>query len=221
MSKEDVCMLCEGSFFFQEKEGFRFGTDIVLLADFIQDFAKEGQKNLEIGTGNGILPILLQQRGFVSKEYLAVDILASNIALAKKNWLENRLEIHSLCIDIKEFSRRNEYAQIFVNPPYMKVDGKLKNQNFEKAMARHEIALTLEELIQSIKKILQPVGAVYMVYRTHRLQELLHLFSKYGFSVATLQFVYHEKKKSSNLVLLEAYKGKKQKCEVLPPKYIK
>lgn len=76
--------------FYQEKEGFRFGNDIVLLAEFITEFAKPQQKNLEIGTGNGILPVLLSQKGFLSKEYFAVDILESNIVLAQK--MQKRME---------------------------------------------------------------------------------------------------------------------------------
>lgn len=219
--EEDVCILEGGARFFQEKEGFRFGSDIVLLADFICEFAKEGQTNLEIGTGNGILPVLLQQKHFTWKDYLALDILQSNIDLAKKNWEENHVELRSLCVDVKDFPERNRYSQIFVNPPYMSLDGKLQNQNSEKTVARHEIALSLEELIQTVKKILAPIGVLYMVHRSQRLQEILELFSKYGLSVSKIRFVYHENGTMSNLVLLEVYKGKKAQCQILKPKYIK
>lgn len=158
MAEEDVCILEGGSRFFQEKEGFRFGHDAILLANFICEFAKENQKNLEIGTGNGILPVLLHTKKFLSKDYLALDIFESNILLAKKNWEENQVEIRSLCIDVKNFSEKNQYTQIFVNPPYMKVDGKLQSRNTEKAVARHEISLTLEELIQSARKFVHGVS---------------------------------------------------------------
>lgn len=221
MGEEDVCILEGGSRFFQEKEGFRFGHDAILLANFICEFAKENQKNLEIGTGNGILPVLLHAKKFSSKDYLALDIFESNILLAKKNWKENQVDIRSLCIDVKNFSEKNQYTQIFVNPPYMKVDGKLQSRNTEKAVARHEISLTLEELIESTRKILAPIGSLYMVYRSHRLQEVLELLSKYGFCVSKLRFVYHENGKMSNLLLLEAYKGRKIPCQILKAEYIK
>ncbi|MBR8734178.1 tRNA1(Val) (adenine(37)-N6)-methyltransferase [Fusobacterium necrophorum] len=210
-----------GGSFYQEKEGFRFGHDAILLADFIVEFAKVQQKNLEIGTGNGILPVLLSQRGFVSKEYCAVDILESNIELAEKNAEKNGVYARFVCQDIRNFSEKNAYAQIFANPPYMKRDGKLQNINSNKAVARHEICLTLEEFIRSVKKILAPIGALYMVYRSHRLQELFEKFMKYGFYVSKIQFVYHQNGRVSNLVLLEVYKGKKGSCSILAPKYIK
>lgn len=220
MIEEDVCILEGGSHFFQEREGFRFGNDAILLANFICDFAKENQKNLEIGTGNGILPVLLHTKNFLSKDYLALDILESNIILAKKNWKENQVELRSLCIDVKKFTEKNQYTQIFVNPPYMKVDGKLQNINTNKTLARHEVALTLEELIQGVKKILTPIGSLYMVYRSHRLQELLELLSKYDFCVSKLRFVYHKKGNMSNLFLLEAHKGRKKPCQILKAEYI-
>lgn len=219
--KEDICLLGEEASLIQETEGFRFGTDIVLLSEFICEFAKSNQKNLEIGTGNGVLPVLLAQKHFQSRDYLAVDILESNIALAQRNWERNHISPRSLCMDIREFQEKNQYSQIFVNPPYMRVDGKLQNLCWEKAIARHEISLSLEELVQSVKKILSPIGSLYMVHRSHRLQELLELFSKYQLSVSKIRFVYHENGMISNLVLLEVYKGRKAQCQILKPMYIK
>lgn len=221
MKAYDEIFLENGVGFYQEKEGFRFGHDAILLADFIVEFAKAQQKNLEIGTGNGILPVLLSQRGFISKEYCAVDILESNIDLAKKNAEKNGVSARFLCQDIRKFSEKNAYVQIFANPPYMKQDGKLQNINLNKAVARHEIYLSLEEFISSVKKFLAPIGVLYMVYRSHRLQELLENFSKYQLYVSKIQFVYHQNGKVSNLVLLEVYKGKKANCTILAPKYIK
>lgn len=221
MESYDEVFLEHGASFYQEKEGFRFGNDIVLLAEFITEFAKPQQKNLEIGTGNGILPILLSQQGFLSKEYCAVDILGSNIVLAQKNAEKNGIYAQFLCQDIRSFSEKNSYRQIFANPPYMKQDGKLQNDNKKKAIARHEICLSLEEFILSVKKILAPIGALYMVYRSHRLQELLEMCSRYQLYASKIQFVYHENGQVSNLVLLEVYKGKQIKCEILKAKYIK
>ena len=221
MKAYDEIFLEEGAGFYQEKEGFRFGHDAILLADFIVEFAKMQQKNLEIGTGNGILPVLLSQKGFISKEYCAVDILESNIVLAKKNAEKNGVSACFLCQDIRNFSEKNVYAQIFANPPYMKQDGKLQNMNLNKAIARHEICLTLEEFISSVKKILAPVGTLYMVYRSHRLQELFENFTKYQLHVSKIQSVYHQNGTVSNLVLLEVYKGKRGSCKILAPKYIK
>ncbi|SRR3712207_5709792 len=216
----DKVSLGENRDFYQEKEGFRFGHDVVLLADFIVEFAKIQQKNLEIGTGNGILPVLLTQKGFASKEYCAVDILESNIRLAEKNAKENGVSARFICEDIRHFSEKNLYHQIFANPPYMKQDGKIQNLNKNKAIARHEIHLSLEEFVSSVKKLLAPIGVLYMVYRSQRLQELFENFSKYQLYVSKIQFVYHQNGKVSNLVLLEVYKGKKGKCEILKAKYI-
>lgn len=220
MKAYDETVLMDGTVFLQEKEGFRFGVDVLLLADFIRDFAKRDANNLEIGTGNGILPILLEKRNFASKSYLAMDILASNIELAKKNLELYSGKVELVCCDVKEWARKNYYTQIFVNPPYMKVDGKIQNETYEKAVARHELTLNLEEVFRVAKSLLAPIGHLYMVHRSHRLQEILVLAESYAFSVSRIRFVYHREGRDSNLVLVECYKGKQGKCQILEPKYI-
>lgn len=220
MGVYDETVLLDGTVFLQEKDGFRFGVDIVLLADFIREFAKEEEDNLEIGTGNGILPVLLQKRNFSSRSYVALDILKSNIELAKKNFALHKTEVEAHCCDVKEWTQKNYYSQIFVNPPYMKLDGKLLNENYVKAIARHEISLDLETLFQTAKKLLKPIGQLYLVHRSQRLQEILTLAEKYSFSISRMAFVYHGELRESKLVLLELYKGKKGNCHILEPRYM-
>ncbi|MGL4533893.1 MAG: tRNA1(Val) (adenine(37)-N6)-methyltransferase, partial [Fusobacteriaceae bacterium] len=134
------------------------------------------------------------------------------------NNLEEIIKIKN--IDIKEFKEGNAYDVVISNPPYMKLDGKKINFSDSKGIARHEISLTLEEFIANSKRVLKPVGELYLVHRTYRISEILILLEKYNFSPEKIKFVYHRENFNSNLVLVKAIKGKKVKLEVEEPLYL-
>ena len=216
LANEDITLLAGKYKLIQKKDGFRFSVDAVILSDFFA-YTKKG-KILDIGTGNGIIPVLL-----VSKEkgedITGIDIQEENVELAKRNVQLNKLNdnieiVHS---DVKEYSMGNSFDYIVSNPPYMEVDGKKQNILSCKSIARHEIKLNLSQLVQSAKRLLKPIGSFSLVHRSYRFTDISRILEDSGFSLKRVRFVYFSKEKNSNLVLIEAWKGKKCKLEIEPP----
>ena len=102
----------------------------------------------------------------------------------------------------------------------MKADGKKQNDLNSKAIARHEIKLTLKELIENAKRVLKPIGSFTLVHRSYRFTEISRILEENGFSLKRVRFVYFSKERSSNLVLIEAWKGKKFQLEIEPPLFL-
>ncbi len=215
----DITDLFQGYKLIQEKDGFRFSSDAIVLTEFIGDLKEK--KVLEIGTGNGIIPILLKIQDKIDF-ITALEVQNSVSELAKKNIEINNLEsnIEIINIDVKDYEKSNFYDTIISNPPYMKVDGKNINKNDKKTIARHEIKLELKDLIVHGKRLLKPRGSFYMVHRTHRLPEIIVELNKNNMFLEKLKFVYHCEGKKSNLVLIKANKGKNIILEVEEPLYL-
>lgn len=218
---EDVTLLNEmGRDIIQKKSGFRFSVDAVILADFFKG-VKPG-KLLEIGTGTGIISILLSDREEIEK-ITALEVQPEMAELAERNMKRNKLEerIEVVLGDVKEMKPGNMYDYVVSNPPYIPVDGKKINIQDNKALSRHEINLTLEELVKNAKRLLKPRGQFFMVHRTHRFSEISSVLEREGFSVKRVRFVYSDHESGSNLVLIEASKGRKEILEVEQPLYLK
>ncbi|MGL6154954.1 MAG: tRNA1(Val) (adenine(37)-N6)-methyltransferase [Cetobacterium sp.] len=216
LEDEDLTLLDEKYQLIQKKKGFRFGTDAVILSNFFK--GKKDGKILEIGIGNGIISILLSIKNKI--DFIkGIDIQEEAIELARRNIKLNNLEnkISLLCGDVKELKEGNTYDYIITNPPYMANDGKVKNEIDSKKISRHEITLTLEELIQSSKKLLKPRGELFLVHRAHRFLEIGAKLEAFDFSIKRVQFVHYDKNKNANLVLIEASKGRKNILEIEPP----
>lgn len=216
---EDITLLKDNYKLIQKKDGFRFSVDAVILADFFQP--NKSGKILDIGTGNGIIPILLYSKE-KGKNITGIDIQEENVSLAKRNIELNNLENNIMIenADIKEYPYGNTFDYIVSNPPYMKVDGKKQNDLNSKAIARHEIKLTLKELIENAKRVLKPIGSFTLVHRSYRFTEISKILEENGFSLKRVRFVYFSKEKNSNLVLIEAWKGKKFQLEIEPPLFL-
>lgn len=216
LENEDIAHLNENNKLIQKKDGFRFGTDAVLLSDFFQ--GKKSGKALEIGTGNGIISILLMIKEKLEK-IDSVEIQEEVAKLAKRNVNLNKFEdrINVICEDIKNIKVGNTYDYIISNPPYMTLDGKPHNEHDTRTIARHEITLNLKELIEKSKKLLKPRGEIFLVHRVYRFTEIARILEDNGFSLKRVQFVYYNKNKQSNLVLVEASKGRKNILGIEPP----
>lgn len=216
---EDITLLKNGYKIIQKKDGFRFSVDAVLLSDFFTP-TKKG-KVLDIGTGNGIISILLAINK-KSDDITGIDIQEDSCKLAEKNVKLNELDniVKIVKGDIKEYPYGNTFDYIVSNPPYMKIDGKKQNEYMSKSIARHEVTLTLEELVKNAKRVLKPVGTFTMIHRSYRFTEICRVLEDCGFSLKRVRFVHFSKDKNSNLVLVEAVKGKKCKLEVEPPVYL-
>lgn len=216
---EDMTLLRDNYKLIQKVNGFRFSVDAVILSDFFAP--NKSGKVLDIGTGNGIIPILLYAKN-KSNNIVGIDIQEENTSLANRNMELNNLTnyIEIVNSDIKEYPLGNSFDYIVSNPPYMKVDGKKQNDLSSKAIARHEIKLDLVELVKSAKRLLKPVGSFSLVHRSYRFTEIARVLEENGFSIKRVRFVYFSKEKNSNLVLVEAWKGKKCQLEIEPPLFL-
>ncbi|MDR3259866.1 MAG: methyltransferase [Fusobacteriaceae bacterium] len=222
LEDEDVTLLEDNHQFIQKKSEYRFSIDPVILVDFFENLKNtKNKKILDIGTGNGIIPVLLNIK---NKGYNidAVEIIERSAKLARKNMLINEISSHVNVInmDIKDYKAGNTYDYVVSNPPYMEIDGKLLNENKEKSIARHEIALTLDEFISLAKRFLKPGGSLYFVHRTYRLPQIINILTKYNFNIKRAKFVFYSMENDSNLVLIEALKNKKSIFIVEKPLFL-
>ena len=203
----------------QKTDGFCFGMDAVLLSEFAKIGKKE--KVLDMGSGTGILPILMEARtdgghftGLEIQEEFA-SMAARSVAM---NGQEERISI--VCGDIKEASSlfgTDCFDVVVSNPPYMVDDHGLKNPDMRKAIARHEVLCDLSDLLRETKKVLKNRGRFYMVHRTYRMAEIMHQMVEYGLEPKRIRFVYPYKDKEPNIMLIEAMKGAKSRIKIEPP----
>ena len=200
----------------QKNDGYKYGEDTILLFKLFQEsLNKKNIKLLDIGTGNGILPILLSDNEFLS-ELIGIDIQRENIERAIKALELNKIRKNVIfeCMDIKEYKNSNYFDVIISNPPYMEENGKKINENEHKAISRHEIKLTLSEFISNAKRLLKPIGSLYFIHRTHRLVEIVKSLDKNNFSIKKIIFIYSAQNNKSTMMFVEAVKGKTIKLEI-------
>ncbi len=203
----------------QDPKRFCFGMDAVLLAGFAK--VKPGEKVLDLGTGTGILPILLEARtkgvSFTGLEIQpeSVDMAARSVRL---NHLENK--VHIVNGDIREADRlfgAGSYHVVTSNPPYMTDLHGIKNPNEAKAIARHEILCTLEDVVSQAAKLLAPCGRFYLVHRPFRLAEILTCLCSHGLEPKRMRLVHSYEDREPNMVLIEALKGGRSGMTVEKP----
>jgi len=193
----------------QRKGAFCFGMDAVLLSGF--SVVKEGERVLDLGTGTGIIPILLTAKT-EGKHFTGLEIQEESADMARRsvayNHLENKIEI--VTGDIKEASRLFALASFDVvtsNPPYMNDAHGLKNPSDGKAIARHEVLCTLEDVIREGTKVMRPGGRFYMVHRPRRLIEIIQTMKANGLEPKRMKLVHPYADREANMVLIEAVRG--------------
>lgn len=203
----------------QNERLFCFGMDAVLLSGFAQ--VKEGGRALDLGTGTGIIPILLAAK--TKGEYFAgLEISALSADMARRSVLHNGLEkrIEIIQGDIKEAGELfapASFDTVTSNPPYMIGQHGLKNPDIEKAAARHEIFCTLEDVVRAAAKLVRPGGKFYMVHRPFRLAEIIRTLSEYKLEPKRMRLVYPYVDREPNMVLIEALRGGKPRMTVEKP----
>lgn len=205
---------------YQNTDFFSFSLDSVMLANFVSIRLRD-KTILDLGTGNGVIPLILSLR--TNKKIVGVEIQDNLTQLAKKSVLYNHLEsqISIVCSDIKDFvssEHIESFDVITCNPPYFKVNDKnYFNQSIEKKIARHEVKITLEEILSISSKLLKNNGTFALVHRTDRLLEIFDLFRKYHIEPKRVRFVHEFVHKPSTLVLIEGAKGGKAGLKIESP----
>lgn len=193
----------------QRKDGFCFGMDAVLLSGFVQ--VKDGEEVLDLGTGTGIIPILLEAKT-KGKHFTGLEIQEEIADMARRSVCLNQLEEKVTIVlgDIKEAEKRFPRASFDVvtsNPPYIHDAHGLKNPGELKAISRHEILCTLEDVVREAASLVKPGGRVYMVHRPQRLIEIVSVMKQYKLEPKRLKFVHPFIHREANMVLIEAVRG--------------
>lgn len=201
--------LQNGYYIYQPADGFRFGVDAVLLSEFAH--IKPGENVLDMGTGTGIIPILLAAKT-KGKHFTGLEIQEFSAAVAKKSVLLNKLEerIDIVNGDIKEASKLfgNERFNVVVsNPPYMIADHGLRNDADEKYIARHEALCTFDDIAREASRVLISKGRFYLIHRPFRLAELFMTLKKYKLEPKRMRLVHSYVDKEPQMVMIEAAKG--------------
>lgn len=203
----------------QNPSKFCFGMDAVLLTGFTK--VKEGETVLDLGTGTGIIPILLEAKTNGS-HFTGLEIQEESADMARRsvqlNQLENKVSI--ITGDIKEARQLFGAATFDVvtsNPPYMNQKHGLENPHLPKAIARHEILCSLEDVVAQASMLLKPNGRFYLVHRPFRLAEIIRVLSKYKLEPKRMKMVHPFINKEPNMVLIEAIKGAKPMITVEAP----
>ena len=200
----------------QNKDGFCFGIDSVLLSDFAKEM-KKGSKVLDLGTGTGILPILLSGKT-VNTSFLGIDIQEKVVEMAKRsaclNNLNDRIEFLNIdVLDLKYKYEKGSFDVIVTNPPYKKRQTGLINDNENKIISRHETTATLEDFIDVSSFLLKDLGEFYMVNRPQRLVDIFSIMRSKKIEPKKIRFIYPDKNKKSNLVLIKGIKNGKSFLE--------
>ena len=203
----------------QNPSRFCFGMDAVLLSGYAK--VKEGETALDLGTGNGIIPILLEAKT-KGKHFTGLEIQEESADMARRSVTLNGLDekIKIITGDIKEAGEMFEAASFDVitsNPPYMIGQHGLVNPDSPKAIARHELLCTLEDIIRASARLLCTGGRFYLVHRPFRLAEIMTMLVKYRLEPKRMRLVYPFVDKEPNMVLLEALRGGNSRIRVEKP----
>lgn len=213
---------CNGLRIIQNKKWFCFGMDAVLLTNYCD--IKNNSKIVDLGTGTGIIPILLSGKRNYSKAY-AIEIQEEVAEMAKRsvalNNLQNKIDI--LNIDLKgslNYLEPASFDAVISNPPYKLSNSGIINPTDKKAISRHEIKCSLEDVISTAASLLKQYGRFYMVHRPDRLADIMCLLRKYRLEPKQIRFVHPRAAEKPNMVLIRASKNGNPELKFDPPLYI-
>ena len=207
----------------QKENGFCFGIDSVLLSDFAKDI-RNNSKVLDLGTGTGILSILLTGKTNLSKIYgieVQKDIADMAVRSVKLNNLNNKIQIVNT--DIKNLENTFEigsFDSIVTNPPYKNENTGKVNDNKYKYISRHETTANLSDFIKVSFKMLKDKGSLYMVHRPERLVDIIFELRNNKLEPKNIKFVYSNKNKEPKLVLIKAIKNANKFLKLEKPLFV-
>lgn len=213
---ERIDELSGGYKIIQDTDGFRFGTDAVLLSHFT--VVKPGENYIDLCTGNGILPILIKEK-FRPKSITAFEIQEKVADLCRRNMALNEIEANIICDDIKNAYKyiENPADVITINPPYTPFGSGEVNTCDTKIIARHEIFCTLENIFSCVSKILKYGGRLYMVHSARRLSDIIYTAKKYNIEPKQMRFVHDNAQKNASIVLIGFIHHGGSEMTILPP----
>ncbi len=202
----------------QDPKRFCFGVDAVLLSGFAA--AKKGDKVLDLGTGTGIIPILMSAKTQAA-HFSALEIQPESAEMARRSVLLNDLQdkIDIVEGDIKkaaEIFKPSYFDVITTNPPYMNFEGGLKNSFDPKTIARHEVLCSLDDIALAAQKLLKFGGHFYMVHRPHRLTDIMCTLRAHKIEPKKIRFVQPYANREPNMVLIEGVRSGKPMVKVMP-----
>ncbi len=204
----------------QDPKRFCFGIDAVLLSDFVK--VKKEEVVLDLGTGTGILPILLAAKT-EGKHFTGLEIQQESADMAGRSVCHNHLEerIDIVNGDIKEAAsifKPASFDVIVTNPPYMLGQHGLVNPSDTKAIARHEILCTLDDILRESSRLLKSdKGRFYMIHKPFRIAEILSKMVEYKIEPKRVQFIHPYIDKEPTMVMIEGLRGGKSRVKVEPP----
>lgn len=206
---------------YQDINAFKFSIDSVLLAEFV-NINYRAKNILDLCTGNAPIPMILSTK--FDKNIVGVELQEKIYNLGQRSIEYNNIKnIKLYNKNVKDLENFFEYKFdiITCNPPYFKYNNdSILNVNECKAIARHEIEITLEEIILISSNIIKDSGCLYLVHRCDRFVEILDLLKKYNFGLRRLQFVYDNFNSNSCFLLIEAKYNCKDDLKILKPLYI-
>lgn len=214
---EIVDTLKNGYKIIQNSEMFKFGIDAVLLSYFSFNQIRNNEKIIDLGTGNGIIPLLLAKSR--AKTITGVEIQKENVEIAKKSIALNQLEnkINVIQGDIKLVSKdfpKHSFDSVLTNPPYMINNHGKQNPNDAKLIARHEVLCNLEDIISAADFLLKPNGKFFMIHKAFRLPEIFNSMINHKIEPKRMQMILPFVDKEANLVLIEGRKNGNPRLQI-------
>lgn len=223
----------------QNKDGFCFGIDSVLISDYAKKDIKNNALGVDLGTGTGIISILLSAKTRLSK-IIGIEVQKEVADMAQRsielNGLQNKIEIKNLNIrnilenkdkeNKKQVESENmpdssswleKFDFVVTNPPYKKLETGKVNESEYKYISRHEATANLEDFIKVSKYLLKDKGSFFMVHRPDRLVDIIELMRKYKLEPKNIRFIYPSVDKSPNLVLIKGIKNAKPFLKIDKP----
>ena len=207
----------------QNTEGFCFGINAVLLSDFAKEI-KNNSKVIDLGTGTGILSILLSGKTNLNKIY-GIEIQKQVAEMAQRsvklNNLEDKIEIINENIkNLANIFEKNSFDAIVTNPPYKKLNTGEKNEKENKLISRHEITASLEDFIKISFDLLKDKGTLYMVHRPERLAEIIYKLKQNKLEPKVIKLVHSNINSEPKLILIKAVKNAKEFLKIEKPLFI-
>lgn len=202
--------------FIQREDVFKFGTDAVLLASFIE--LHTGERFIEFGTGSGIIPVLLSGR--VKTEMIGIEVQETAALLAKENMALNELShVKIIKGDVKEVAGKIEghIDVIATNPPYDMVEAGQMSKKEHIRIARHEVQITLEEIIFQAARLLKDGGRFYMIHKAERLVDICSYMRRYKLEPKMLRLVAKKEGEAPTFLLIKGVKSARKGIKLAAP----